>query len=62
MDEVRCSKCGKLLCKAEPPYKLELKCPKCKTLQMQGKTEMIDFANMRTTVKNTNKKESVKND
>lgn len=43
MQDVRCINCNKLLCKAEQPYKLELKCPKCKQLQTQYKSEILDF-------------------
>jgi phage FluMu protein Com len=75
MQEIRCSKCNRLLLKAEIPYKIETKCPKCKTVQTQGKTEPIEFygakvfSNMIVSGKvmrpsellNTNKKESVEN-
>lgn len=36
MREVRCIKCGKLLCKIEKEHeslgKIEIKCPRCKTI------------------------------
>jgi phage FluMu protein Com len=68
--EIRCIKCKKLICKAEPPYRLELKCPRCGELQTQYRSEMIDYSNMCMTAKtilelagkNTNKKESVENE
>ena len=32
MKELRCLYCGKLLCKIEGNYKIEIKCNKCKNI------------------------------
>lgn len=44
LQEVRC-KCNRLLCKVDKtmPYRIEIKCPKCKTTQMRWRDELADF-------------------
>lgn len=34
MKEIRCLFCGRLLCKAEGEYRIEIKCQKCKELTL----------------------------
>ena len=34
MKEIRCLFCKRLLCKIEGEYRIEIKCPKCKELQL----------------------------
>ena len=41
MEEFRCKFCHRLLAKVEQASKVEIKCPKCKTLNLYAHNEII---------------------
>ncbi|HTY13981.1 MAG TPA: Com family DNA-binding transcriptional regulator [Candidatus Omnitrophota bacterium] len=41
MEEFRCKFCHRLLAKVESAQKVEIKCPKCKTLNLYAENEII---------------------
>lgn len=41
MEEFRCKFCHRLLAKVEEASKVEIKCPKCKTLNLYSQNEII---------------------
>jgi len=41
MEEFRCKFCRRLLAKVEAAQKVEIKCPKCKTLNLYADNEII---------------------
>ncbi|MFA4966971.1 MAG: Com family DNA-binding transcriptional regulator [Candidatus Margulisiibacteriota bacterium] len=41
MEEFRCKFCHRLLAKVEAASKVEIKCPKCKTLNLYAESEIV---------------------